>query len=107
MKRSNSTSSNSSNVSTSKTKPIKKIKKEKEEYNPNNSKLPSFDNIKVNSNWTNEKKLKCLEIIWDIGYKNMNWDLLCKETNLTEKQLKNQLSNGRVNLRKTVLEMFK
>ncbi|WWC99584.1 hypothetical protein V866_006488 [Kwoniella sp. B9012] len=59
------------------------------------------------SSWTNEKKNAFIKRLVETGYKNMDWKSLAEETQMTEEQCKNQLTPGRSNLRRTILEMFK
>ncbi|OCF42439.1 hypothetical protein I317_03684 [Kwoniella heveanensis CBS 569] len=58
------------------------------------------------STWTNERKAVLARICIETAYKNMDWDKLAAETGMTEAQCKNQLTPGRNNLRKTVLDLF-
>ncbi|OCF55557.1 hypothetical protein L486_07041 [Kwoniella mangroviensis CBS 10435] len=59
------------------------------------------------SSWTNEKENAFIKRLVETGYKNMDWKSLAEETQMTEEQCKNQLTPGRSNLRKTILDMFK
>ncbi|WRT64047.1 uncharacterized protein IL334_000975 [Kwoniella shivajii] len=56
--------------------------------------------------WTNDKKSMVMKRLFETGYKNMDWTKLAQETGMTGEQCKNQLTPGRNNLRKVILEMF-